>query len=258
LPMRAWAMSMWLAFPSVYAHAASDVDAAEKAYTTVDYSACRDRAKSALQTPATRPERVKAYKYLGLCSAALSDVDAARDAFRTMLLIDRQARLPEGLSPRFTSSFREAKGSLTERDGLELAALDDRIDGNRRMLTIALNDDDMLVHRITWRAAGGADTAVKPSSTFELSVPNNVDIELRAVDEHQGELFLLSLPTSRPADVVELPPPGPVVDEGQGPNWWVIGGFGVGALVVLGGAGAAAAWFMPPARVQARVGVDAP
>jgi hypothetical protein len=239
------------------ARAANELSAAERAYADVDYSKCRDKAQAALATPGTQAQRVQAHRLLGLCAAALSDVDVARDAFRAMLVIDHSARLPEGLSPRFTSSFREAKGSLVGRKPLLLETSGSDPLGARRLLHVQLTDELSLVHRLGWRAGDGIETLVKPSASIDLDVPGDLSITLRAIDAAQGELAVLEVPPVTVASAV----PGPaaaVINEDNGPSWWLVGGVIAGVVLLGAGAGTAAAVLLPPQRVQLQVGVDVP
>ncbi|HEY4219860.1 MAG TPA: hypothetical protein VGO62_00925, partial [Myxococcota bacterium] len=76
------------ALASTGARADDAIAMAQRAYADVDYAKCKDEAQHALAAPGDKPARVDAYKYLGLCDAALNDTDKAREAFKRMLAID--------------------------------------------------------------------------------------------------------------------------------------------------------------------------
>ena len=241
--------------------AAADLDAAQKAYVDVDYQRCRDRAQAALLVPATITERVSAYRLLGLCAAATNDADDAREAFRMMLAIDPAARLPEGLSPRFTSSFREAKGSWVGTTPLALTLKDEAIKGSTRTVTIAVADDAELVTKIGWRAAGGTEgKAVKVASLVELELPAGPQVVVVALDKTGGEVATLTLPAAtaptavNPLDPTTQPPPAASSDDGA--VWpFVVGGVAGGLLVVGGATALVVVLLSPPSQVTLKTDV---
>lgn len=227
------------------------LDGAQQAYADVDYPRCRDKAQSALLVPGSRADRVQAYKLLGLCAAAVGDTDAARDAFRVMLTIDRDARLPDGLSPRFTSSFREAKGSLVGTVPLALVVGKDAVDVDRRVVTLRLDDADALVDKITWRSSGGETNApVKAAPTLELELPLDVDVDVLGLDATGGELIVVPLTgkarvrDSALDDKTVVPE-----DEGSALPYVVLGGVVGGVVLVGAAAGLAAVLLSPPQQV---------
>jgi hypothetical protein len=222
--------------PVLLAAAPNDLVAAQKAYGDVEYARCRDKARAALLLPGTRADRVDAYRLLGLCSAAEGDTDAARDAFQLMLAIDKDARLPEGLSPRFTSSFREAKGSWVGVVPLALTLDGDDVDKAGRVVRVRVEDAADLVEKVAWRSEGGVlSRPVKRADELELSVPANAAVTVVALDAHGGEVALLDIAAKRAGD------DGPL-DDTHAPSstsedkpfpWLAVGGV-VGGVVVLG------------------------
>ena len=241
--------------------AVSDLDAAQKAYADVEYQRCRDRAQAALLVPGSIDERVRAYRLLGLCAAATNESDAARDAFRLMLAIDPTARLQDGLSPRFTSSFREAKGSWAGTTPLALTLKEETITTSTRTVTIAVADEAELVAKISWRAPGGSEgKQVKAASLVELELPVGPAIDVVALDKTGGEVALLMLPaasaptTLRPLDPTTLPPPAVANDDGA--IWpFVVGGVAGGLLVVGGATALVVVLLSPPSQVGLKTDV---
>jgi len=241
--------------------AVSDLDAAQKAYADVEYQRCRDRAQAALLVPGSVDERVRAYRLLGLCAAATNDTDTAREAFRLMLAIDPTARLQDGLSPRFTSSFREAKGSWVGTTPLALTLKEEAIKGSTRTVTVGLADDAELVAKIGWRAPGGTEgKAVKASSLVELELPAGPEIVVVAFDKAGGEVALLTLPaasapaTLNPLDPTTQPPAAASNDDGA--VWpFVVGGVAGGLLVVGGATALVVVLLSPPSQVTLKTDV---
>ncbi len=228
----------------VLAPAAADgsLAQAQRAYTAVDYGKCKDEAQRALEERATRAERVDAWRLLGLCQAALGDTDAAREAFKHMLAVDWSARLPDGLSPRFTSSFREAKGSFGGVAPLSLTVADERIDGGTRVVKLKITDELELVHKVGWRgAAGSAGTPVRAAPLLQLELPAEADVTVFALDRAGGELSFLELPALAP----EEPPPPPPDEEVKGGGFpWVGVAIGAGAVLVAAAAAGGAAFVL--------------
>jgi hypothetical protein len=231
------------------AHAVEDaLAAAQRAYGDVDYTKCKDNAEKALNAPADKPSRVDAWRLIGLCNAALGDTDKARDAFKHMLAIDRDARLPDGLSPRFTSSFREAKGAFVSGSPLTFTITSEKVDGGVRTIRIKLVDELDLVQKIAWRSPNGAQgPPVKAASQQELQLPADVDVTVTALDAGGGEVAVLLLAAKKP----DAPAPAaPQVKADDAPFPWLAVGGVVAGVVVLAAAGAVTyAVLAPPTQV---------
>jgi hypothetical protein len=236
----------------------AELQAAQKAYADVDYGQCLDKARAALGQPGSLADRVATWKLVGLCAAAEGETDAARDAFQMMLTLDRDARLPDGLSPRFTSSFREAKGALMDATPLALKVVKDDLRGARRLLRVRVDDTTDLVARVGFRPKeGGLESPLKKSLELELDVPAAVDVEVVGLDRAGGEVVVLSVPGvgSRPAPDLGEAPPATVADDDAPFPWLVVGV--VGGAVVLIGAGAAvlAVALAPPQSVTLKTDI---
>jgi hypothetical protein len=239
-------------FPVLLAAAPNDLVAAQKAYADVEYARCRDKARAALLLPAARNERVDAYRLLGLCSAAEADSDAARDAFQLMLAIDKDARLPDGLSPRFTSSFREAKGSWVDVVPLALSIENDVVGEGGRTLRVRVQDAADLVEKVAWRSEGGVlSRPLKRADVLELSVPANAAVTVVALDAHGGEVALLELLAKRADDgggALDDKPQAKVAEDAPFP--WLAVGSVVGGVVIVGvGVGVGVAVLSAPPHV---------
>lgn len=243
-----------LAFLAASPAAAGALADAQRAYADVEYGKCRDDAQKALAGPAAKAERVDAWRYVGLCSAALGETNQAREAFKRMLAIDRDARLPDGLSPRFTSAFREAKGAHLSPP-LQLVVEDQTIDGGTRVVRLKVVDELGLVQKIGWRgAAGSSGGPFRAAARLELETPAEVDVTVTALDAQGGEVAILLLPGSRPAAQPISSAAPAVVEEGGFP-WLVVGGV-AGGVLLLGAAGAAvAALLAPPQAVTVKTDV---
>ena len=235
------------------ASASPELAAAQKAYGDVDYPRCYDRAQAALLVAGDRDDRVNNYRLLGLCAAAVGDTDEAREAFRKMLAIDREARLPDGLSPRFTSSYREAKGSWvgTVPLALSVAKDDTRVDG--RTIIVKLDDDASMVSKIAWRSAGGEMSApLKAASRLELELPVDVDVDVIGLDDAGGEVVILAVAGQKKDAATDLDRKAATVveeDEGSPLTYVIIGGIAGAVILVGAAAGIAAVLLAPPEKV---------
>lgn len=238
------------------AAAAPALQQARAAYGELNYEGCRDKAQEALEEPATLDERVDAFRHLGLCQAALGEVEEAREAFVTMLAIDPGATLPDGLSPRFTSTYLEAKGHWMGKETLGLVLETDVIEGRTRTVRVQISDPLDLVTRVTWADDEGERApALAAAERMELELPAEVAMSLLALDASGGVVASLRLPSQQPAAELAAepatPPGAAEIDEGGGAPWlWV--GVAAGGGVLLAGAIAAAtaAMLMPPSAVD--------
>ncbi len=244
--------------PLLLVAAGAELETAKKAYADVEYGRCRDASQAALRQPAVVADRVAAYRLLGLCTAAHGDIDAARDAFRMMLILDREARLPEGLSPRFTSSFREAKGSLMGQTPLSFTVVKDSSAGASRTLRLRVEDSGDVIAFVAFRPTDGTlSPRVKKAVELDLEVPSTVAVDIVALDQFDGEVARLSLAAVGTA----VPPRSndgaitPVATDETLTTAVVAGGI-VGTLVLLGGAAAVLAVVLaPPSAVTLKTDV---
>ena len=181
--------------PAVWAQDPDALQGAENAYAELDYQPCVESAQSALTEPAEQADRVKAYQLLGLCQAALGETEAATDAFVLMLAIDPDAQLPEGLSPRFTSSFLEAKGQWMGKRAFEVSFDADETERNLRTLTLTVEDRPGLLKTVAWEDADSERAeAVAVANKMVLQMPAKLATQLVFLDEHEGVLWVVPLP----------------------------------------------------------------
>jgi tetratricopeptide (TPR) repeat protein len=245
--------------------ASSVLSEAAEAYGILDYELCVDSADQAAKMPATRQERLDAYRYLGLCHAALGDTESARQYFVRLLAIDPNSKLPDGLSPRFTSTFLEAKGYWLGREALAMELQGESKDGALRLLEIALIDSEGLIDKVAWRARDG-ETApfIKAAQKMEVEVPADVAYQLVAFDEFEGEIYILPIMAddvpaqNGDADAAS----GNEASEPEGsffssPILWAGVGTVVAAVLLGGGAAVGSAlYFYEPDSVTLKSSVD--
>lgn len=252
------------------------VDEARAAYNKLDYSVCAENAGQALATAGSLVMRIDAYKYLGLCSAALGETETARDAFIKMLAINPDEKLPDGLSPRFTSSYREAKGQWVDAGKpIALTIASDNTEEDVRTLEISVKDDAGLIIKVAQRRVGGdISPPVRVAAKLAFEIPTNADVEIIGLDKAGGEVALLRVNKPQTATKIgngngngnggigdtdpnkdgnkkRLDPNDPKPETDEVP--WVLIGAGSGAAVlVLGTVGILAAVLTPPSSVSLR------
>ena len=235
---------------------ADRLEEAKVAYGLLDYDSCVDNAAQSLRMEGTREDRVAAYRYLGLCHAALGDTEVALEQFIRLLAIEPEARLPDGLSPRFTSTFLEAKGYWLGREAMKIEIMDESQDGALRLIQIAIDDRKGLIDKIAWRAENG-DTGpmIKAAEKMEIEVPGEIAQKLIGFDEHGGEVFSLVIMKEAPpaqqenAEMAEseAEPEGSMLTS---PFLWAgIGGVGAFTLVGVGVGVGLGIYFYEPSTV---------
>jgi hypothetical protein len=238
------------------APASAQLEDAGRAYGDLNYEACRKAARAALEEPGVKSERVETYKLLGLCEAALGDTDAARSAFMKMLALKPDATLPPGLSPRFTSSFLEAKGEWVGKEPLGLELFGEKVEDGARIIRLIVRDEAGLVARVTWEDDDGErGPALVSAEKMELEVPPTLSLTLLALDEHDGVVATLPLgeaaeEEAAPTALAE-PEPEPAAqaseEEEAGPPWlWIGVAASAGVLLAAGGAVAAGVFLAQP------------
>ncbi len=236
------ALCVVLLAPAARADMAELLAKAEEDYGALEFEPCAQTAEEALREPGTASDRVKGYQLLGLCRAALEDTEGATDAFVLMLAIDQNAALPDGLSPRFTSSYLEAKGQWVGRKPFDIQITEDQVSGKTRSLKLSIVDRPALLESVAWRDGDGELSAsTKVAEKMLLEVPKNLAQELVFFDAHKGALVVLPLPQAEQEKTEALAEQkGGETAEGEdeGSGLWVWAG--VGAVGVVGVVAAAA------------------
>jgi hypothetical protein len=113
--------------PTTPAAVGAELQAAERAYTNLEYAAARDAAERLLrQNGLSHDQLVRATRLLALTSAALDRGAAAKEAFIALIAYDPAFQLDPKLGPRFQDPYYEAKGywqAQARRPGIETTAL---------------------------------------------------------------------------------------------------------------------------------------
>jgi hypothetical protein len=238
------------------AAAAPALAQARGAYGELNYEACRKQARAALGEPGAGDERVEAYRLLGLCEAALGETEAAKEAFVTMLGIDPGAALPAGLSPRFTSSYLEAKDHWLGKEPLGFTLESDDTEGRTRTVRFSLSDPLDLVTQVSWDDEEGERAPpVAAAERMELELPAERARRLVALDAAGGAVAVLALPPRAPppGQATEVSPPTAEAEAEGGVPWlWVGAAAGGGALLFGAVAAVTTVLLLPPRAVPLR------
>lgn len=228
------------------ARANIELEQAEASYQSLEYENCRQAAQAALALPANRLERMNAYRLAGLCHAALGDLEAARESFLHLVALNPNAKLPDGLSPRFASAFLEAKGQLADEGGIRLRLLRTEKVGNVRVIRVEIQDPLGDGDKVAYRVENGELVSpIKAASKMELEVPADHRIEVVLLDAARGELAFLVLEAPKPvvAAPIDTGPTAKELAEAEAAQMWTWVTVGATTGIVLAGA-AAAGWYL--------------
>ena len=249
---------------SAAAATANSLKSAEEAYRSLDYDACIDNAEGALAERATLEERTNAFMYLGLCQAALSQSEEARDAFISMLAISPKKKLPPGLSPRFTSTYLEAKGEWLGKTPMTMNVelLEEKAQTLR--VEIAFEDVASLGAKIAYREIDGElSEPFRLAERMELNLPNETALELVVLDDRGGEVFVQNYgkandKTTAEGSDTKLGEGASEVskdEESESSSLWIWGATGAAAVVVVSGVVAGVLLFPQSATLETSVSI---
>ena len=89
---------------------ADDLETARRQVEALDYKGARGTLDRTLTAGRSGPsELADLYLLYGEIAAALGDEAASRNAFRRLLVVRPEARLPDGTAPKIVEQFRKAE-----------------------------------------------------------------------------------------------------------------------------------------------------
>lgn len=94
---------------AVTAQASPTLQQAQEAFDSLAVDEAAPLFDKALREPATREERIKAWRGLGLSLAFMGEPRKAQAAFEKLLLIDPAAKVEKALGPKVTRPFEAAR-----------------------------------------------------------------------------------------------------------------------------------------------------
>jgi hypothetical protein len=168
---------------------ADDLETARRQVEALDYRGARATLEQALLGGGNGPaELIELYRLRGEIAAALGDSAAAEEAFRRLLVLRPDARLPAGTAPKIEDRFRAAALSLPA--GARLRVRHELATGAAPRVTLVVESDplDLVARlRVTWRVPGGpADAREQAGDTLAVPLPAapRLELTLSALDAH--------------------------------------------------------------------------
>ncbi len=230
------------------ARAGQHIRNGERALEELEFEQAERHFRNALGDPATREERIQAWRGLGLALAFQGDAKTARACFEKLLLIDPEASVDASLGPRISRPFELARRAVgNKRNQLFLER------SENGALTVRLAEDVPLAKELTLRAreegqsrwqtvAAGAGQPL----AMGFAPSQAVEAYAEALDAQGGVLYQVGTPQAPRRFPSLVPPahpqPEPAVvmaleearfpeDENR-PRWPIY--VGVGAVVTAG------------------------
>jgi hypothetical protein len=161
----------------------SELAAAERAYSEIDFAAVRRWAESALEYGSATPEQLaRLHVLLGIATATAGEDALAKQHFIAALAIQPDLRLERTLSPKIRDPYLEAQGYWgTFPERLKLSA--EAIDG-ATSITINLTDPAQLAAEVVvlFRAPGATEYS-------EIVLPNATAQRARLNEEFREQGF---------------------------------------------------------------------
>ncbi|MFZ5471473.1 MAG: tetratricopeptide repeat protein [Myxococcota bacterium] len=239
--------------------AESTLHRAETALEELELEQAEKLFRKALEVPASREERVTAYRGLGLALAFQGKTNEAVEALEKLLLIDPKAEIDRSLGPKVTEPFGQAQRNVAGKKN-ELSVQRKKTGE----LFIELREDVPLAEEVTVHARTGAHGAFTPltaavGAPLMMSFAEEKDVQVfaEAVDANGGVLYQVASrqrPLQLPAPVAKKEVPAvrnltrkePRLEQrppSEDSSWWPIL---VGTGVVIGAGLAAAAVITQP------------
>lgn len=163
---------------------------AQAAADDVDYEQARTLVTRAIAEGGLSAGNLsRALRFAGEVAAALGDDKAARRHFVQWLLLDPNAALAPGVSPKIASAFDAARNEFEKIGGFSLSAKVARHDGTARV-TVEGHDPLEMVASIRVHRAGADDVTARGHS---VDVPvrdtESVQLTVTALDAHDNVLW---------------------------------------------------------------------
>lgn len=185
-------IALMAALVATTAHGSKTLDDAQAAFDSLAVDDAAPLFEKALREPATREERIKAWKGLGMSLAFMAEPRKAQAAFEKLLLIDPNAKVDQSLGPRVSRPFDAARKAMRGKRAAFEVERKNRTGEVTAKLTDPLGFASEL--RIYWRVHGARAFEQVTSDADEVVVaktPPDKDIEVyvQAYDKDQGVIF---------------------------------------------------------------------
>ena len=189
------------------------LDQAQQAIDNIDYEAARSLVGKALDGGGlSLADHLRALRMAGEVEAALGDDAGAREHFATWIYLDPKAKLADGLSPKITAPFDEARastGALVIDVSLERT-------GDGVSVTLVTSDPLALVHGFEASGGGAQVSGTGLAATLATTDPSGFEVTVVVVDERNNQIAVRTVVTE-PAASAE---PTPATGGGGGEKGW--------------------------------------
>jgi hypothetical protein len=196
------------------------LDRAQKAISDdIDYDTAGTLVQQALDGGGlSRADLARAHRIAGEVAAALDDAAGARAHFVRWLLLEPDATLADGMSPKITEPFEAARAEARELGAMTIEVAAERRPGKVRV-TLDARDPLNLIARLRARADGVEAEDV--GTRVELEVPGDAPlaVEISVLDEQGHELERQTV-TAEVGGAVEPDRPPPRIEGGRGGGGW--------------------------------------
>jgi hypothetical protein len=164
---------------------------ASAAFEDLDFERSLRLYRTALEHPATRAERIRAWKGLAISAASLGLAREAREAFETLLQFAPDQTVDPGLGPKVLRPFEQARKAVANRTPPSFQLSRDRLGA----LSAKVNSPPPLAASIRLHAIIGqgdlAEARDLPTRSVQLDIPPELTmmVWVRVLDANDGVLL---------------------------------------------------------------------
>lgn len=179
----------------------ASLDQAQQAIDNIDYEAARSLVGKALAGGGlSLADHLRALRMAGEVEAALGDDAAAREHFATWLYLDPKAKLADGLSPKITAPFDDARAST----GALVVDVTLTRTGDGVTVTLVTSDPLALVRGFEARGGGAAASGEGLEATLATTDPSGFEVTVEVVDERDNQIAVRTV-VAEPVEAAEKP-----------------------------------------------------
>jgi hypothetical protein len=182
------AAALAIALASTSAHADSALlDRAQQAVDDIDYESASKLVADALDAgQLSTSDLGHAHELAGTIAAALGDTAGARDHFVIWILLEPDAALPDGASPKLTEPFEEARTHAAELGAMSIEVSVERKGAGVRVILDARDPLNLIAGL---RVEGDGQQASERGTSVELPIGHGaVELTVTALDTHDDAI----------------------------------------------------------------------
>jgi hypothetical protein len=204
---RALAILLVLAATPALAGTSPQLDKAESAIDNVDYDAAKTLVDAAIAGGSLEPgDLARAHRLAGEVAAALGDDAGAKDHFIRWILLEPDAKLADGVSPKIAAPFAAARDEAQSLGSMSIDVRVERAPGKVRVF-LDTRDPAHMVAGLRVRADDGL-AAQEHGTSVELPAKDDASMSLTVLvlDDHDDQIAIKTI-TSDPEITAHAPPP---------------------------------------------------